>query len=289
MVNSPGRDDEVARRSSAFRFPAATSRRTSSSRAVSAAGFVRVDRLGPVEPTLPARAAAAGHSAPPAPLRDPSRITSALEERPPRPCASPRRAPPRRDSPSQPGAPPHLHGALQLEAPRLGDPLRPRIEPTGPPLPVRKLTGEPEMALLERERICGPGLLGRSLGIACQPRRLRSRRAHVTQALQVTAGERELERLVESRVRARIAASRAYPPERDRRADPADGVGRVGEHVLCGGGRVAPAAGVGLDQREPCPRVVRPQVVLVRVGDVLAQVSLRRLDRTSRRGRSRAC
>src|SRR6185437_13164222 len=99
-----------------------------------------------------------------------------LEERPLARRLPQRTSPLVGTAPRTPGACRILRCALQLEAPRLGDPLWPRIELTGPRLPVRKLAREPEVALLERERIRGPGLLGGPLGIACKPRRLRSRR-----------------------------------------------------------------------------------------------------------------
>ena len=79
--------------------------------------------------------------------------------------------------------------------------------------------------------------------------------------------------LVEQLARAGVAAPSTHAAERDQRADPADRVARLRKHVLGGRGGLVPAAGVRLDQREPRARVVRPEVVLVGVGDVLVQVT----------------
>src|SRR4029079_10252004 len=145
-----------------------------------------------------------------------------------------------------------------------------------PALPVRELAGEPQVALLERQGIGGAGLLGRPLVIAGPARRLRARGPDVAEALEVTAGNRELERLAEGLARAGIAPSRAHAPERDQRVDAADRVVqlRLREHVLCRRGGVVPAPGVALHEREPGVRVVRPEVVLVGPRDVLAEIPL---------------
>ncbi len=56
--------------------------------------------------------------------------------------------------------------ARELQPVRLGDPVRRLVERARLPLPVRELAGEPEMALLERERIRGPAPPRRPLGVA---------------------------------------------------------------------------------------------------------------------------
>ena len=94
VVDRPRREDELARRSRAFRFPAARSCSTSSSRAVSPAGLARVAGRGPRGTRCPGRGAPAARASPPGLRRD-GRAPRALRAAPPRRPPPRARAPPR--------------------------------------------------------------------------------------------------------------------------------------------------------------------------------------------------
>jgi hypothetical protein len=80
------------------------------------------------------------------------------------------------------------------ESVRLRDPLGRLVERVGLLLPVRELAREPQVALLERERIRGPSLLERPPGVAREPRRLGAGGVDVAEAFEVAARPRERER-----------------------------------------------------------------------------------------------
>ena len=105
--------------------------------------------------------------------------------------------------------------ALELQPVRLREPVRGVVERAGLPLPVRELAGEPEMALLERERIDGTGLPapGRRRRRATPPRHGPRARGRAAAGGRRAARARAPRR---ARRRTRVAAPRPHPAERDR-------------------------------------------------------------------------
>ena len=167
--------------------------------------------------------------------------------------------------------------AFDLQAIRLGDPRRDLVECPGLPLPVGELACEPWVALLQRERVDRPRFAQRRVEVACEPRRLCSRRVHMAEALQVAArpgpGEGRVKRALVG-----VTAAGAQAPERDVGGDLGHRGGACGEHV--GGERAAvfPAPLVHEHQGEPRARVGRVQVLLLGERDVIAQRALRAVE-----------
>src|SRR5688500_1995646 len=89
---------------------------------------------------------------------------------------------------------------------------------------------------------------------------------------------RELERLVEGVHRPRIPASCPNAPDRDERADSADRVVRLLQHVVRERRPGLPAAAIDVDESEPRSRVLRPDVALLRERNVLPEVPLRAIE-----------
>ena len=286
-AGSPRRDGRPSARRARARgrsrrcaVPAATSLSTSTSRAVSSAGFACVAGRGP-RGTRERRAP----GAPVAAASRRARRRAARTRRAPR--GARRRRPPRRArAPLRTGRPRARHAsAAPCASPpscsRYGSAIQSGTSSSAPAFHCQYASspGEPEMPLLERELVRGRSPPSRrSLAVTGEPRRLGARRPHVTEALQVAAGQRQLERLVEHVQRARVAAAGAHAPERDQRRDRTDRTDGPGQHVARDRRRPRPTAPGRRHRCEPRSRIGGVEVVLLREGDVLAQPALRPLE-----------
>ena len=250
---------------SAFRFPAARSCSTSTSRAVSAAGLARVAGRGPRGTALP-RAWSA--------CRDELCRRAAPSRRAPRALrgAPPRRPPPQAHAPPRTGTSAHASagcGRGRLRRPAAG--TAPRSTPAPrrvrPAFHCQYASSPPNhrCRLLERERVHRPRLLCRSARGRRRARPPRpARRARAQAAAGARRCTRELERLVERLPGAGIAAARAHAAERDEPGDPGDRLDRRGSDGARAGRSLFPAALVDRDAGRARRRVRERE--LVRLG-----------------------
>ena len=229
-------------------------------------------RAGPRR-RAPAAPAAASFAAGPAPRRSNSRerleqrlLVVRLGERPRRLVRAAVRAPGRRR---------RVGVAVELQPVRLGDPVRRLAERARLPLPVRELAREPEVALLERERVDRARLLERPLARrrrARPPRRARRGRVRAAAGGRPAARARAPRRARPARPGRRGA--RAAGRARSARVMRADRVAaRVTGALRVRRALVPPAAVDVHERRATTAEYDVVELVRLRERDVLAQVA----------------